>query len=353
MTSIRFLPDIRIETLDDQSIDIVVNPVNTVGVMGAGVAKACRQRWPGIMAPYEKACHDGTLKPGRIQCLRSRDGTVVVNLASKQHWREASRYDWVGVGLIRLSRYIQKRIARDAGSTTRVLLPLPGAGHGGLEPERILAMARSYLRPVLDAGVEIVVPTTPMESRPIPTSYTGIGSRKTPIETGNLMTEIARDLAEEGWILRSGGARGADTAFANGAPATLREIYVTATGENGTDISEIPVKSDAFRDLTLELHPAPEHLSPYATDLMTRNIAQICGIDCVEPVRCVICWTEGGHGTGGTGQALRLARSIGIPVIDLGLPGMQDSVARAAPSPGCAIRSLLEDNSEPSTRPSP
>jgi predicted Rossmann fold nucleotide-binding protein DprA/Smf involved in DNA uptake len=46
--------------------------------------------------------------------------------------------------------------------------------------------------------------------------YAGIGSRSTPPETLPLIESIAARLAEKGWVLRSGGADGADSAFEKG-----------------------------------------------------------------------------------------------------------------------------------------
>ena len=43
--------------------------------------------------------------------------------------------------------------------------------------------------------------------------YTGIGSRETPKDIMQLMSKLAYKLASEGYILRSGAAQGADTAF--------------------------------------------------------------------------------------------------------------------------------------------
>jgi predicted Rossmann fold nucleotide-binding protein DprA/Smf involved in DNA uptake len=46
--------------------------------------------------------------------------------------------------------------------------------------------------------------------------YAGIGSRRTPSEILELMKEIGSKLEIEGWLLRSGGAPGADQAFEAG-----------------------------------------------------------------------------------------------------------------------------------------
>ncbi len=64
--------------------------------------------------------------------------------------------------------------------------------------------------------------------------YAGIGSRKTPPEMMSLMTDLAARLEEQGWILRSGGAIGADSAFQLGVkdPDNQR-IYTTNSNRRG------------------------------------------------------------------------------------------------------------------------
>lgn len=64
-------------------------------------------------------------------------------------------------------------------------------------------------------------------------AYAGVGSRETPHEILALMTDVAKILGQHGWTLRSGGARGADTAFEDGAKGFKREIYLPWRGFNG------------------------------------------------------------------------------------------------------------------------
>lgn len=59
--------------------------------------------------------------------------------------------------------------------------------------------------------------------------YTGVGSRETPEEILKVMEDLAFNLRETGWILRSGGAEGADTAFEVNSYGSS-EIYVVKKG---------------------------------------------------------------------------------------------------------------------------
>lgn len=150
--------------------------------------------------------------------------------------------------------------------------------------------------------------------------YTGIGSRETPNEIGLIMVEIAKVMASKGYVLRSGGANGADTAFemgcnhANGA----KEIYVPWDGFNGIydGISSTGMEAE---QIASQFHPAWHRCSQGAKKMHTRNVHQILGMDLDTPTSGVVCWTPKGSGSGGTGQAIRIARHYGIPVNDLGL----------------------------------
>jgi len=310
---IRYCPGVDVSR-DDAAL--LVNTVNTVGIMGAGVAKAIRLRFPAVMEPYKRACDEGRLQPGGIQVLQLPTGQTLINLASKQDWRDPSRNEWVGAGLVYLNRYLCER-RPDIGS---VALPPPGCGLGGLDWSRVHRMARTYLKPALARGVEIRLLASEPAGIEDPVIYAGVGSRETPEPVLRLMQEIGAGLAAEGWWLRSGGAEGADTAFWQGARLSQGKTEIFTAKAR----PEIPGSILDIRDVHLRMmrsvHPAPDRLSSFAAKLMARNGAQVFGLDFAMPSDLVLCWTKGGTGAGGTGQAIRLARSVGIPVLDLGAP---------------------------------
>jgi O-acetyl-ADP-ribose deacetylase (regulator of RNase III) len=299
---------------------LLVNTVNTVGVMGAGVAKAVRLRYPEIMEPYQAACrHEDPrrrLEPGTLHLYGAPDGRLVVNMATKRDWRDPSEYEWVGAGLV----YLNRLLCEKRTDISSVLLPPPGCGHGGLDWQKVNRMALTYLRLASERGVEIRVSAE--EPAPVtgPVRFAGVGARETPEPVLGLMREVGGLLSDAGWALRTGEAVGADSAFREGVEATGK------TGEIFTikPRPDIPGSVFDLRPVHLRMlnsvHPKPEALSPVGRKLMARNGSQVFGTDFREPSDLVICWTVGGKGGGGTGQAIRLARSVGIPVLDLGLP---------------------------------
>jgi hypothetical protein len=151
--------------------------------------------------------------------------------------------------------------------------------------------------------------------------YAGIGSRETPQDVLELMINLAGMLESQGYILRSGGAPGADTAFSNGC--SNKEIYLPWRGFNNQP--GIVCSEDLHLGrIAAQFHPVWNNLKPAAKKFHTRNVAQILGPDLVHISKFVICYTPNGSGNGGTGQAIRIARHFEVPVYDLGIPDMYD-----------------------------
>lgn len=323
-----YMPDLDIASSQD---DLIVNTVNCVGVMGAGVARSVRNRYPDIMGPYKQACDAGRLSPGRLHLFRQPDGPVIVNMATKDHWRAPSQMDWVGSGLFYLSRFVQMEHARDPKAMRSLTVPPPGCGHGGLSWENVHMMLRTCLAPLEDLGIRVTITQAAPPPVDFPLTYAGVGARETPQEVLTLMHDVGRNLAREGFLLRSGGARGADSAFGTGC----RE------GEGASEIflKDAPI-SPLFDRLTENMHPKPSALSPHGRLLMNRNGAQVFGSDFSRPCDVLLCWTPGGKGGGGTGQAIRIARAIDIPVLDLGLAEFSGACADMVTSRVMDVASL-------------
>lgn len=154
-------------------------------------------------------------------------------------------------------------------------------------------------------------------------AYAGIGSRETPTAVQEQMRYIASSLGRQGWTLRSGAADGADWAFEIGARdigtfgKPLPEIYLPWQGFNGSDSPLFEVEDAFARVIAARHHPAWATLSQSARKMHTRNVHQVLGPGCNTPSKFVLCWTKGGKGKGGTGQAIRIAQAHGIPVYDM------------------------------------
>lgn len=146
--------------------------------------------------------------------------------------------------------------------------------------------------------------------------YTGVGSRNTPPEIGSLMWEIAKLLQKEGFILRSGGAKGADSFFEGGAGIDKQIFYAKDADQ-------------AAMAIAAQFHPAWGACSDYAKKLHGRNAFQVLGLQLSVPSEFLICWTPDGckshatrtRATGGTGTAISIADAYGVPIYNLANEG--------------------------------
>src|SRR5690606_30646410 len=119
---------------------------------------------------------------------------------------------------------------------------------------------------------------------------------------------IATFLSEEGFILRSGGAPGADTFFEQGVyDPELKHIYLPEKGFNKNP-SQLFGVCDKALEIAEQIHPAWDRCKPYARLLHARNVYQVLGKTLDTPSDFLICWTEGGEEKGGTRTAIKLAK---------------------------------------------
>ena len=110
-------------------VGALVNPVNTVGVMGRGLALQFKKRYPRNYELYRQGCKAGELVVGRVFVTETEEGDCpryIVNFPTKKHWRSPSRIEYVEAGLEDLATKI-----RDL-SIESIAVPSLGAGLGGL-----------------------------------------------------------------------------------------------------------------------------------------------------------------------------------------------------------------------------
>lgn len=173
--------------------------------------------------------------------------------------------------------------------------------------------------------------------------YSGVGSRDTPDEVMEIMEEIAFKLSQDEWILRSGGAKGADSAFELGARNSFSpytpSIYIPWNGFNQRFEDNGCI---CFRSLTEEIqrgatelastiHPAWGNLSDGAKLLHARNMLQVLGNDLNTPSKFLICWAKvdkQGIPKGGTRSAWVLAKNNNIPCFNLIFEDTKDRVLK-------------------------
>ncbi len=135
----------------DAHTDALVNTVNTVGVMGKGIALQFKNRFPNNYKVYRDACKAGTFKTGVVLVVSEGDllhQKIIVNFPTKEHWKSASQYEFIESGLKALKQTI---IDHDIKS---IAIPPLGCGNGGLDWNIVKPMITSALQ---DLDAEIVI----------------------------------------------------------------------------------------------------------------------------------------------------------------------------------------------------
>ena len=117
----------------------LVNPVNCVGTMGAGLTKQFRDRYPAMHNEYLRLCRARHLKPGEVHLFHHSTTLTIVNLPTKDHWRNPSTLAYVRSGLIALNNALRDNRIHS------VAVPALGAGLGGLRWTDVLPLIQEHL----------------------------------------------------------------------------------------------------------------------------------------------------------------------------------------------------------------
>lgn len=121
---------------------VLVNTVNTVGVMGKGVALEFRRLFPEMYNQYRDLCERGAFRVGQLWLYRS-PRKWVLNFPTKQHWRAPSRVEYIEAGL-------QKFVEVYAGwGIHSIAFPPLGCGNGQLDFDtQVRPLMERYLSPL-------------------------------------------------------------------------------------------------------------------------------------------------------------------------------------------------------------
>lgn len=125
----------------------IVNTINCVGVMGAGIALEYKLRYPEMFDQYVEFCDKKQIEVGKLWIYKSSDKWVL-NFPTKKHWKFPSKIEYLHAGLEKFVRTYQQREIKS------VAFPLLGADKGGLDRISVLEIMTSYLDG-LDCKVEV------------------------------------------------------------------------------------------------------------------------------------------------------------------------------------------------------
>ena len=139
------------------SAEALVNTVNTVGVMGKGVALQFKEEFPKNLLKYKEACNSGELTPGELLITRELNSNgeekIIINFPTKLHWRNPSKYEYITKGLKKLTKAISELNIKS------IAIPPLGCGNGGLDWNIVKRMIEEALNSI-DCEIYIYEPNT-------------------------------------------------------------------------------------------------------------------------------------------------------------------------------------------------
>lgn len=140
----------------ESDAEALVNTVNTVGVMGKGVALMFKEAFPENFSAYAIACEARELSVGKM-FVTHRDSFIgpkwIINFPTKAHWRYPSKIEWIKQGLDDLGNVIVSNKIRS------VALPPLGAGNGRLEWSDVRQLIVEKLGDLSEVRVIVYEPT--------------------------------------------------------------------------------------------------------------------------------------------------------------------------------------------------
>lgn len=140
----------------DSPADALVNTVNTVGVMGKGIALQFKNQFPNNFKSYIEACNNKELNIGQLLVTVEESllmgEKIIINFPTKKHWRLPSEYEYIDKGLTALVEVIREKNIKS------IAIPPLGSGNGGLDWSKVKAMIVSRLEN-LDCEIYVYEPT--------------------------------------------------------------------------------------------------------------------------------------------------------------------------------------------------
>ena len=136
-------------------VDALVNTVNTVGVMGKGIALQFKRAFPTNYRAYEAACRAGEVVVGKV-FVHDLGGLVqpqfIINFPTKRHWKGKAKLEFIEAGLRDLVREIRRLRIRS------VALPPLGCGNGGLDWAQVYPTIRKAFEELPNVLVRVYEP---------------------------------------------------------------------------------------------------------------------------------------------------------------------------------------------------
>ena len=135
--------------------EALVNTVNTVGIMGKGIALQFKERFPMNFKIYSDACKKGEMQVGKMLVVKEstlNGEKLIINFPTKTEWFKKSNYSYIEDGLKDLARVIVQYQIKS------IAIPPLGCGNGGLKWEIVKPMMDKYLGEIANVAILIYEP---------------------------------------------------------------------------------------------------------------------------------------------------------------------------------------------------
>lgn len=143
----------------ESDAEALVNPVNCVGVMGAGLAKQFKTKYPEMFDKYKELCKQGKFHGGHIHIYQIKGKRrFIINFATKVHWKDKAKLDYIKFGLGTLADFLKY-----TPLIKSIAIPALGCGCGVLNWQDVKEIMEDYLSDI-NCDIRIYVPNNKKES---------------------------------------------------------------------------------------------------------------------------------------------------------------------------------------------
>ncbi len=168
--------------------EALVNTVNTLGVMGKGIALMFKERFAANNKAYVQACNAKQVQTGKMFVTETDElmgPRWIINFPTKQHWRNPSKMEWVVEGLADLRRFLVENQVKS------VAIPPLGAGNGGLDWLAVRAQIELALADLHSVDILVYEPTQ---------AYQNVAKRK-GVQKLTPPRALVAELVRRYWVL--------------------------------------------------------------------------------------------------------------------------------------------------------
>ena len=137
-------------------VDALVNPVNTCGVMGAGLARDFKMFYPEMFLEYQKKCQSHEIKVGKLHLYDLGKyyayPRYIINFPTKIRWNEPSRLDYIKKGLKALTDLVYMN------GINSIAIPPLGCGLGGLDWQEVKPLIEKWAKTFPNLDIKLYLP---------------------------------------------------------------------------------------------------------------------------------------------------------------------------------------------------